>query len=422
VFVFDQADVASLQLRITAAGLEDVHVRQLVFTAFGSLNDASHIAAGSIRLFHDDGSAPGAWDPSDTLIQGGRTFLADNGAVTFLDLVTILTVQPGVPEDLLLVFDLDGPGSNQFANLLDLGSLAAVGALSGRLPVFSGGAVGNLHQVLAPTPTPTPYPGVVLFWTHSLPSGNVLVRGATGVPVMDFAATAGPSAPSSLRVHSVVFDLQDGSGNPVPANAAFSALRFTMQGETYTQGVSAVTDSSVTLVLPASAGFALAPGASGTAALSADVAAQATASQVRVVLAGAASLSVSEEAPPNTPAVILATGDPTGFPMVSTLFAFVGADLSESFGNHPNPFRAGAEATTFEFYVFPASSRASLEVYDVFGSLVRRVLPETTLSRGTQRAVWDGRNGLGTVVIDGIYYARLVLDGRSQVLKVAVVK
>ena len=92
---------------VTVDGVEDVIIKQFSFDAVGTLHDINGIIPASVRLYEDNGSTQGYYDATDTLIQGSRTFLADNGTVQFVDFGGLFTVSPGTPMDLILVFDLD---------------------------------------------------------------------------------------------------------------------------------------------------------------------------------------------------------------------------------------------------------------------------------------------------------------------------
>ena len=66
-----------------------------------------------------------------------------------------------------------------------------------------------------------------------------------------------------------------------------------------------------------------------------------------------------------------------------------------------NPF--GAEVVLS--LSLPGTAHAAIEIYDLRGRLVRTLL-SGQLGAGTHPAVWDGRDGGGTRVASGIYFAR----------------
>jgi uncharacterized membrane protein len=82
-----------------------------------------------------------------------------------------------------------------------------------------------------------------------------------------------------------------------------------------------------------------------------------------------------------------------------------------------NPARG---ATTLMLNV-PESSRASLEVYDITGRLVRQVLDGTVLA-GEHEVQWDGKDTSGRKVAPGAYIIRLSAGDRSETKKVIQVR
>ncbi len=84
----------------------------------------------------------------------------------------------------------------------------------------------------------------------------------------------------------------------------------------------------------------------------------------------------------------------------------------------PNPARA---STQLEF-TLSGGGQVSLEVLDLTGRKVRTLIREG-LSSGPGRAAWDLRDDSGRPVPAGLYFARLVRDGRSaSTQRVAVVR
>jgi flagellar hook assembly protein FlgD len=107
------------------------------------------------------------------------------------------------------------------------------------------------------------------------------------------------------------------------------------------------------------------------------------------------------------------------FPYGSGRAALLARDIEASFSNYPNPFVAGAEKTTITFYL-PVEGLASLRVFTVTGEPVRTILDGTQLKAGLhQEFSWDGMNGAGNAVLNGVYYLVLKVDsgGREHTLK-----
>jgi hypothetical protein len=71
--------------------------------------------------------------------------------------------------------------------------------------------------------------------------------------------------------------------------------------------------------------------------------------------------------------------------------------------NKPNPFNP---STTISFYL-PQESVVGLEVYDISGRLVSRLIAGERRGAGTHNVEWTGRDSRGAVVSSGVYFYRL---------------
>lgn len=83
----------------------------------------------------------------------------------------------------------------------------------------------------------------------------------------------------------------------------------------------------------------------------------------------------------------------------------------------PNPFNP----TTRVAFDLADRGSAILEVYDVRGRLVRRLL-DAVLPAGRHEAMWDGRDEHGAAVPSGTYVARLRAPGTTSALKMQLLK
>lgn len=83
----------------------------------------------------------------------------------------------------------------------------------------------------------------------------------------------------------------------------------------------------------------------------------------------------------------------------------------------PNPFNPSARVA----FELAAGGRAVLEVFDVRGRLVRRLV-DTELAAGRHEALWDGRDDAGSAAPSGTYVARLRLDGVVSSRKMQLLK
>ena len=115
------------------------------------------------------------------------------------------------------------------------------------------------------------------------------------------------------------------------------------------------------------------------------------------------------------------------FPLCTEAATFGQSRLSGSYANFPNPFAAGRKSTTFAYYM-ERSGRVTLRILTPHSEPVATLVSNQPRSAGmNQSDAWDGRNGSGEVVRNGVYVAELSVaydDGKRERLlrKVAVVR
>ncbi len=87
--------------------------------------------------------------------------------------------------------------------------------------------------------------------------------------------------------------------------------------------------------------------------------------------------------------------------------------------NYPNPFDPRSQATTIRFSLSAAGS-VEINIYDFFGGKIRQLTHSGVI--GINELTWDGRNGEGNLVADGGYMALIKSSGKTENLKIAVLK
>jgi len=85
--------------------------------------------------------------------------------------------------------------------------------------------------------------------------------------------------------------------------------------------------------------------------------------------------------------------------------------------NRPNPFRS---ATTVQ-YGLVASAQVRLDIYDVRGALVRRLVDEK-LPAGHHRTIWDGCDGRGHRAGSGVYFCRIEARDHSETKRMVLLR
>lgn len=87
--------------------------------------------------------------------------------------------------------------------------------------------------------------------------------------------------------------------------------------------------------------------------------------------------------------------------------------------NFPNPFDPRTVETTFRFSLNQTGS-VTIDIYDFFGGKVNSL--QANGIAGINEVGWNGRNGQGDVVADGGYMAMIKSAGKTEKIKIAVLK
>jgi M6 family metalloprotease-like protein len=84
---------------------------------------------------------------------------------------------------------------------------------------------------------------------------------------------------------------------------------------------------------------------------------------------------------------------------------------------HPNPFNP---QTTVDFSLASAA-KVQIAIYDVKGSLVRRLVDQT-MPAGTHSTRWNGVDDAGRPASSGIYFVRMIAGSHTEVRKIVMLK
>jgi hypothetical protein len=87
------------------------------------------------------------------------------------------------------------------------------------------------------------------------------------------------------------------------------------------------------------------------------------------------------------------------------------------FQSRPNPFR---DATAIS-YMLPRRARATLQLFDVQGRLVR-TLVDGTAPAGLHTVTWDRRANDGQRAASGVYFYRLRTPGQETSRKLVLIR
>jgi hypothetical protein len=86
--------------------------------------------------------------------------------------------------------------------------------------------------------------------------------------------------------------------------------------------------------------------------------------------------------------------------------------------SYPNPFNGNATIA----YSVPSKDVVSMDIYDIAGRLIRRLIDRRTMDPGEYEASWDGRNSEGRNVVTGIYFCRLTVGASHDTKKIAILR
>jgi photosystem II stability/assembly factor-like uncharacterized protein len=81
---------------------------------------------------------------------------------------------------------------------------------------------------------------------------------------------------------------------------------------------------------------------------------------------------------------------------------------------YPNPFSPRSEFTRIHYTTGSTPGTISIEVFDFGMNRVRTVLSEAART-GEHDELWDGRNGAGEIVPNGVYFYRVVISGQDPI-------
>ncbi len=413
------------------------------------------VAAGRSRLpvldlvLHHPGSANAACIRVDTL----RVALQapDGRALPMADYLSALRVtRRGVTVSSLvapagpvvgfaLSTEVTGATTDTITLEVDVAGAAVAGAIE--LRVFDGALrASDANTAVAVGVTPEPPAG----WPFGsgaaqlvAPARELRVRMASELPSLVAPAGAtpvraatlvlhhpGPAGSGPIAVDHLVVSAVDAALATLPIGAAASSLELRRDGTLIARSATLATDST-TASLPFAAPLEIA--ANDSAVLALDFRPRATDAARRFRL-GWRSDGIGVVQPTSAVlaiAVLPAAG--ASFPMWTDAAGFAAADLAGSYTNYPNPFAAGRDATTFAF-LMPTPGRATLRIWTPRGEAVATLLDAAALPAGLRQSDrWDGRNGRGATVANGVYVAELDVtldDGRHErvLRKVAVVR
>ncbi|MBU8922157.1 MAG: T9SS type A sorting domain-containing protein [Bacteroidales bacterium] len=258
----------------------------------------------------------------------------------------------------------------------------------------------------------------------------VVPQGAEGVPVLKFIVANRSAYTAGLDTAFV--SVTDGRGNLHSDPSRYvSALYIDAEGIQY---AAVAGENNPVPLLPVSEKYTVDPSADGimswdTMIVSIDIADGAPSGSLGLELSTSSDVVFSRSADQGAIAVVWgAENDDIAGHFETGPLTVMAADFEEYVHNYPNPFKAGSETTKITYFLTSDSS-VSVMIYDLLGSLVwKKDIPAgeqgaTGETGGTLWEMeWDGRNGRGEIVRNGVYICKVQAGGKSALFKIAVAK
>ena len=254
--------------------------------------------------------------------------------------------------------------------------------------------------------------------------------GQNGIPMMVIELTNSGNAKNEVRLDSVKVSIREANGDSVsPPSQAINDLYITTdrEGSAVLASATDLAGDKVLLDLT-NADYRLGT-ASDTVYLFMDLRQSSGFETILLHLDGDEDFYATDLSNGRTVTIV----DVLGAQLAEFMSDFVvlsSDDFRNSFKNYPNPFRAGSELTTFAYYL-SENARVSMQLYTLTGELVKTFSLEPGTPGGSGPGLntftWDGQNGNGHIVLNGVYVCLVMANLESgSVLslkhKVAVMK
>ncbi|MBN2072185.1 MAG: hypothetical protein JW814_12085 [Candidatus Krumholzibacteriota bacterium] len=255
----------------------------------------------------------------------------------------------------------------------------------------------------------------------------VVPQGARDVPVLNILCRN--NSAYTIGLDTLYVSVKDRKGDlRDPVSDAVTSISV-IAGETpYTR----IPDSTNPVPVIIGHDFTIEPGNEDTLLVSLDIARNAPVGQLRIDIARSDDVIFSiGEIDPIPIHVVWGGGsgsEDIGGHFECGPLTVMDADFSEYVHNYPNPFRAGSETTRITYYLVN-DSNVSIKIFDLMGILVWKKDisagdPGGTGSEGGTlwEEEWDGRNGRGELVRNGVYICKIQAGSESAIFKIAVAK
>ncbi|RMD92726.1 MAG: T9SS C-terminal target domain-containing protein, partial [Calditrichaeota bacterium] len=232
---------------------------------------------------------------------------------------------------------------------------------------------------------------------------------------------------SNILIKEIKLDVVDRDGNPLQAANVIAALKVTRESDNFMFAQKAGVPGDSEVVLNFIQDAVLAPKDPVVFVIWADIAQSIQQSAFQVKLDSKSNIVAIDEDSKQAVDIRLLDANGENSPIVSEKTVILQKELAKNFYNHPNPFGTPDKPVTFFKYSLDKDSDVLLRIYTLFGELVwekrfSATDPQGRATSGLKSISWNGVNGAGMRVLNGIYLAVLTTNTGTVTTKVAVMR
>jgi hypothetical protein len=391
---------------------DSIPVMELIF-AHQDSSSASAIRIDSLafQFLAADGSPiyPGDYFSSLVIAHEGDTAsiaasLSSTSAIAECNLNSPIVLNPAASETVLVFTDSKSLFSpvdlqirieRQYITAIDVNDGGRIFGIAGSFPFVAGPARLQLPS------------DIVLCGLNSLIPANISDE-QDGVDVFELIIRNGnPMGYTPIRLNGLRVNLKSTKGQGLDPTGIVKAATLVIRDSTLVSGTINTSEISFTL---ADSAFQVAAGSNDTIRMAVDIETDMSDESFCFAIEDTSSIDIFD-AVSGAP-LDAGTIDDVGYPLKTDWTHVLTRGLHGSFTNYPNPFAAGRELTTITYYL-ENNSTVSLKLYTLWGAPVRTLLDDQALKAGLHQNIkWDGKNGDGDVVNNGVYF--LILEIRDS--------
>jgi hypothetical protein len=256
---------------------------------------------------------------------------------------------------------------------------------------------------------------------------TTIVRGATDAAL--FGLSFENSSDGAVLLQNIRLTLRNRAGELLAPNSVLSRLSVVDYDDAevrYIESLEAPAENPVDVVFPS--GFKIEPNTELAMEFRLDILSQTSAEEFRISIDDPQEdVIVKQEGSDIDIQLIDASGNVITTAFSTGLSVLIDNDLQASFYNFPNPFGSSLRSTTTFNYHLNQASDIEIRIYTLLGDHVYTFEFKATDQEGSQGAhskeiFWDGRNGKGQEVLNGVYIAVLETANATAYTKIAVAR